>query len=304
MEGLDLGEGYSALLLEGDGAEGGDAPPPPPPPPLPPLPRTSSPHSSRVPSEDNPENPLLPEQSPPRGAGNTAQGNSDVHSFLQTVDLAGVPSGMAIAFLNDAERQHALAHLRKQMMLSNPHDCMLCQAPFRSSADIRFCPCCAMVSCVSCVSRRVFEVVSRQVVSVCVHCCRESSRIRHPPEAVRDQRGIDAGVRGRWWRPEELGMVDYSQSFTPGGMAAGSVGVGGGGGGGVKIRSMAAEMQGAGREEKGDGARESSRRPSKPLLPGLLMGPMDLEGPEVRTKLPPPPLPSPNQKFTHLFANF
>jgi hypothetical protein len=71
-----------------------------------------------------------------------------------------------------------------------------------------------MVSCGSCVSKRVFEVVSRQVVSVCVHCFRESSRIRHPPEAVQDDTGIDAGVRGKWWRPEELGLVDYSQTAS------------------------------------------------------------------------------------------
>jgi hypothetical protein len=49
-------------------------------------------------------------------------------------------AGMAIAFLNDPERQHALAHLRKQMMLSNPQECMLCQSFFDSSADIRCCP--------------------------------------------------------------------------------------------------------------------------------------------------------------------
>lgn len=47
---------------------------------------------------------------------------------------------MAIAFLNDPERQHALAHLRKQMMASNPQECMLCQSFFDSSADIRCCP--------------------------------------------------------------------------------------------------------------------------------------------------------------------
>jgi hypothetical protein len=117
---------------------------------------------------------------------------------------------MCIGFLNDPERQHALAHLRKQMMLSNPQECMLCGIDFYSPAEIRFCPCCAMVSCGSCVSKRVFELVSRQVVSVCVHCFRESSRIRHPPEAVQDERGIDAGVRGKWWTPQELGLVDYS----------------------------------------------------------------------------------------------
>ncbi len=48
---------------------------------------------------------------------------------------------------------------------------------------------CAMVSCASCVCKRVFEVISRQVVSVCVHCYRESSRIRQPPQVVANTRG-------------------------------------------------------------------------------------------------------------------
>ena len=67
-----------------------------------------------------------------------------------------------------------------------------------------------MVCCASCVCKRVFEVVSRQVVSVCVHCYRESSRIRQPPQAVADTTTIDQALRGKWWRPEELGIVDYS----------------------------------------------------------------------------------------------
>ena len=117
---------------------------------------------------------------------------------------------MAIAFLNDPDRQHALAHLRKQMMLANPQECMLCQTSFESATDIRFCPCCAMVSCAGCVSKRVFEVVSRNVMNVCVHCYRESSRIFQPPQAVQDSSNIDQALRGKWWRPEELGIVDYS----------------------------------------------------------------------------------------------
>ena len=138
----------------------------------------------------------------------------DVITFLQTVDLAGIPQGMPIAFLNDPERQHGLAHLRKQMMLSHPEECMLCKTRFHSSAAIRFCPCCSMVSCASCVSKRVFEVVSRCVVSVCVHCYRESSRIRHSPQAVQDSSGIDVSVRGKWWRPEELGIADFSDGAS------------------------------------------------------------------------------------------
>lgn len=142
-----------------------------------------------------------------------ARATDDVYSFLATVDLAGVPQGMAIAFLNDPERQYALSHLRKQMMLSQPQECMLCGNPFSDDgSDIRFCPCCAMVSCPGCVSKRVFEVVSRSITSVCVHCYRESSRIFQPPQAVQDETVIDEALRGKWWRPEELGLADYSNS--------------------------------------------------------------------------------------------
>eukprot|EP00605_Chrysophyceae_sp_TOSAG23-4_P000510 GSChrysophyteH1.ASY1.ANO1.572.1 assembled CDS len=138
----------------------------------------------------------------------------EVLSFLQTVELAGIPAGMSIAFLNDTDRQHALAHLRKRMMLSSPHECMLCQTSFDTPADIRFCPCCAMVSCTNCVCKRVFEAVSRRVVSVCSHCYRESSRIRHPPSAVKNDSHISASLRGKWWRPEELNLIDYSSSIS------------------------------------------------------------------------------------------
>ena len=155
-----------------------------------------------------PEAALKPQQT------KLARTTDDVYTFLQTVDMAGIPHGMAIAFLNDPERQHALAHLRKQMMLSNPQECMLCQTTFDDPTDIRFCPCCAMVSCAGCVSKRVFEVVSRNVMSVCVHCYRESSRIFQPPQAVQDETTVDESVRGKWWRPEALGIVDYSTFST------------------------------------------------------------------------------------------
>lgn len=68
-----------------------------------------------------------------------------------------------------------------------------------------------MVSCASCVCKRVFEVISRQVVSICVHCYRESSRVRQPPQVVTNTEGIKDSVKGKWWRPEDLGIVDYSQ---------------------------------------------------------------------------------------------
>lgn len=76
---------------------------------------------------------------------------------------------------------------------------MLCSADFGSQREIRFCPCCAMVSCAACVARRVFEVASRQMVSVCVHCFRESSRIRHPPSP---SKGVSSGAA--WWRRDEV----------------------------------------------------------------------------------------------------
>ena len=179
--------------------------------------------ATTVETNDSYNTPNLPAGKKPE---NLARKTDDVLTCLQTVDLAGIPAGMPIGFLNDPERQHALAHLRKQMMLSNPQECMICSQPFESSADIRFCPCCAMVSCGGCVSKRVFEVVSRQVVSVCIHCYRGSSRIRHPPQAVQDTTGIDASVLGKWWRPEELGIIDYSQSFMGNGSFLDSVGFG------------------------------------------------------------------------------
>ena len=80
-----------------------------------------------------------------------------------------------------------------------------------TSTIILFCSSCAMVSCASCVCKRVFEVISRQIVSICVHCYRESSRVRQPPQVVANTKGIKESVKGKWWRPEDLGIVDYSQ---------------------------------------------------------------------------------------------
>ena len=80
-----------------------------------------------------------------------------------------------------------------------------------TTTTILFCSSCAMVSCASCVCKRVFEVISRQIVSICVHCYRESSRVRQPPQVVANTKGIKESVKGKWWRPEDLGIVDYSQ---------------------------------------------------------------------------------------------
>lgn len=151
------------------------------------------------------------EQQPPQHK--FARTTDDTTTFLQTVDTLGIPRDMPIAFLNDPERQHALTHLRQQMMQVSHQECMLCASLFAGPSDYRFCPCCASICCTNCVSKRVFEVVSRQTVSVCLHCYRESSRIRQPPEALKDDTNIDESLKGKWWRPDEIGFPDYSDGL-------------------------------------------------------------------------------------------
>jgi hypothetical protein len=203
VEGIDIGEKPSTLLMEDEEAAMASK-------------KDANANNNNTPATASRFVPLsvaMPENAKTGGAANlpkVARATDDVYTFLQTVDMAGIPEGMAIAFLNDPERQHALAHLRKQMMLSNPQECMLCQTAFDDPTEIRFCPCCAMVSCAGCVSKRVFEIVSRNVMSVCVHCYRESSRIFQPPQAVQDESTVNENLRGKWWRPEALGIVDYS----------------------------------------------------------------------------------------------
>mmetsp|Transcript_24624 Transcript_24624/g.45883 ORF Transcript_24624/g.45883 Transcript_24624/m.45883 type:complete len:1104 (+) Transcript_24624:65-3376(+) len=152
----------------------------------------------------------LPDMEKPSPTQQFARTTDDASTFLQTVDTLGIPRDMPIAFLNDPERQHALTHLRQQMMQVSHQECMLCSASFGGPSDYRFCPCCASICCANCVSKRVFEVVSRQAVSVCVHCYRESSRIRQPPEALQDDTHIDDSLKGKWWRPDEIGLPDFS----------------------------------------------------------------------------------------------
>jgi hypothetical protein len=166
-------------------------------------------NSSSNPTADQP--PSVPHNSTTSGDSNNNNNNNnvddgdddsdDIMAFLKTVELAGIPSGMSVAaVLNNPDRQTTLAHLRKQMMSSSPTECMECKAEFHVPSDIRFCPCCAMVCCNSCVRMRVFEISTRKVVNVCVHCFRESSRIKHPPKDGKD-------VRSKWWTPEELEYV-------------------------------------------------------------------------------------------------
>ena len=38
-----------------------------------------------------------------------------------------------------------------------------------------------------------------------IHTYIQSSRVRLPPQAVLDSSTIDESLRGKWWRPEELG---------------------------------------------------------------------------------------------------
>jgi serine/threonine protein kinase len=156
----------------------------------------------------------LPDSEQPLPTHQFARTTDDTSTFLQTVDTLGIPRDMPIAFLNDPERQHALSHLRQQMMQVSHQECMLCSAPFGGPTDYRFCPCCASICCANCVSKRVFEVVSRQTVSVCVHCYRESSRIRQPPQALQDDTNINESLKGKWWRPDELGLPDFSGGST------------------------------------------------------------------------------------------
>lgn len=129
--------------------------------------------------------------------------NSSLNNFLSTVDLAGIPENMSVGYLNDPGRQTALSHLRKQMMASRPDECMLCNTDLATPGDIRFCPCCAMVACAACVGRRVFELSSRKVVSVCLHCYGSSSRIRHPPSTIKDSKHA-AKLNNQWWTQDDL----------------------------------------------------------------------------------------------------
>lgn len=73
-------------------------------------------------------------------------------------------------------------------------------------------------------------------------------------------------------------MVDYSQSFTPGGMgviASGSIG-----GGGVMSGANISGSQIGAVVDRGGAANPAPRRLSKPLLPGLLDTVETIDGPE------------------------
>jgi hypothetical protein len=210
VEPIDIGERYPAPIFADDATvqEGNGATPNDPDDLLAGIPYAPAPSGHAPKFLNLPDTPAAPASQPA-----FARKTDDVVTFLQTVDLTGIPRDMAIGFLNDPERQHALSHLRKQMLESCPEDCVLCREPFHSSADYRFCPCCASICCGTCMSKRVFEVVSRQAVSVCVHCYRESSRIRQPPDVVKDESHVDENLRGKWWRPEDLGIPDYSDGL-------------------------------------------------------------------------------------------
>jgi hypothetical protein len=203
VEAIDIGE--SNPFAENDGGEAAendtDVPPPPnTDPSTPPPPPT---HASK---------PAIATPSSPTPNPEVARPIDDVQTYLSNVDLSECPEGMPIALLNDPLRQEALAHLRRQMIASNPDRCMLCNQSVSRPGDLRFCPCCGSLCCMTCASKKVFEVISRQETIVCVHCYRESSRIRHPPQEITNQGTIDQNRRGKWWRPPELGLEDYSHS--------------------------------------------------------------------------------------------
>ena len=152
-----------------------------------------------------------------------------------------------------------------------------------------------MVSCASCVCKRVFEVISRSVVSVCVHCYRESSRIRQPPQVVANTLGIKESVKGKWWRPEDLGIVDYSQQSsqqslnTSAGVIDSLLSAGGGGAGAARGGGVGGGAGGAGASHNAGtagGAMPKSLYNDNdvlvltddivPLVPGLLDGIKDM----------------------------
>jgi len=147
------------------------------------------------------------------GAGTREQDHT-ISSFLSTVELAGIPDGMSIGYLNDPSRQLALSHLRKAMMASLPDECMLCTLSFQSPGDIRFCPNCAMICCSACVGRRVFEITSKKVVSVCLHCYGSSKRIRHPPSDIKNKK-MSAKLGNQWWNQEDLQNLMTDAKVNP-----------------------------------------------------------------------------------------
>jgi hypothetical protein len=165
----------------------------------------------------------LPEA--PKQIPNLARQTDDVITYLSTIDISSIPKGMSIAFLNDPERQHALQYLRKQIMASQPPNCLICDSEFASNADVRFCPCCATAACIECMSKRVYEVASKQIVNVCVHCYRESTRIWQPPENITNNSQLEESLRGKWWRPENVavfvpGQTEPQTPLTPSSAAA------------------------------------------------------------------------------------
>ncbi|GMH73728.1 hypothetical protein TrRE_jg1735, partial [Triparma retinervis] len=106
------------------------------------------------------------------------------------VNLTNVPTGMPIAKLLD--RSEELNRLTQQIIESDPDGpCMRCNIPLPKWGDAgsgieerRVCACCGIVVCTVCCSKLVFEVYTRNVLKICPHCYRESSRVRHPIEVV------------------------------------------------------------------------------------------------------------------------
>jgi hypothetical protein len=114
---------------------------------------------------------------------------------------------------------------------------------------------------------------------------------------VTNTAGIKESVKGKWWRPEDLGIVDYSQQslvtsagvmdslMSAGGIAGHGVGGSGGGGGSGAVGGSGSGAGGAGkghtRQESSGGGQKSLYNDNDdleftdgivPLVPGLLDG--------------------------------
>ncbi|GMI25799.1 hypothetical protein TeGR_g2785 [Tetraparma gracilis] len=135
------------------------------------LPATPSPTDPPPPSPDDDRNRVLPA----------------TYDVEWNIPLVGVPTGMPIAKLLD--RSEEIAKLTQQIVESDPDGpCMRCSValpprgtPSRTGAEERrVCGCCGIIVCTICCSKLVYEVYTRQVVKICPHCHRESSRVKHP----------------------------------------------------------------------------------------------------------------------------
>lgn len=91
---------------------------------------------------------------------------------------------MPVARFDDPGLQEILKHLKEQ------RDCLeeaaVCCAICSTEKEVedggvyRMCSCCGILACSSCCAKEVYDLVKREIVSVCDHCYCASSRITHP----------------------------------------------------------------------------------------------------------------------------